>query len=1195
MTEALLSDIEDFLQVISKMTNKMEFLREALGWFVAMNMFPAAFRKRIDKEFGHVAPRNYTLPHTFEKRRRLRAYGAFFDAVLEISNIASDLIFLVTQLAPLAGTSDAPLYFVSISALALTFFLRFLIGISDYKLVDWKNHHRVQKYFFGIILGLIEPNAGFNDLVKESYRIKESLSYNIIGDAEGTFVKDPIATQAKADYKAAKMAIFTALVLLIQDIPQIVVEIIFISNFQHGHFEYVYWLALCTSLLSAGRQIIEAIWLLRDIPGLRNLVHLRHLVFNSNCDIDIKLCRNKKNFDGADADHGSRGAEIPDTRAEKSNVHHDEKGRKMDPDDDSSEKIKPKFFGGQRLISKALTEFFDYDRTNKQDPGTYVMLFGLNWLVKILMIPLTAGFSILWETPNTASWNANSHFREKLSRLVVFEGKPFEKDHFPVLKTMMHPCSRSTPSMENRKISKGLFFRPLFCRMDSRTLFRSIRSVHLTDCVSITDDILGLISAMCPNLQNLNLAFCEDISNTGLEHFSKSNHRCVALSSVILDGCIRVSDRGVAYIAEGSGKSLRVLSLRNLPRLTPKVLDRIGWHCPNMRSLNLDVDTLIKSLVKTQTWEKQKSLDDKHHFLDIATEENFKKLVGLVQRCSSLHTLKLSNILNEGEFGKTNWKNLIGAMNPYIRRLSFSGATWIKTDFLKYLAEHTPHLRELRISGAKNIETAKCLKMHCHALKLVNLSGSQVPLGDVDDFMLSRRLPDLQVMQVDHPQEMIKFYVLQLEEQLDAYEKLSRAPDHKCSSMLSLCLSRAGRGSTQNSYAKEFLREGLKNDIRDIADKVHGWFVDGTDKLRDECHERLQRDETTTIFESLIVALVEAVRRARARHTLSEKEYHEWAGKFENRELDSMQELFQKIEDALHEYETRGQFSEVHALENEKSPFVAMPSFGIMPTRRLNLNINIRWKWYEFICPDAFNEAFTKIEAAKAPTRLTGTISDLWPLSVRNPDSEITRLLQRYWCIPPSARYFCWANPLRCFEDIGSNDSDRKREVSSYFGNQRYEDTVLRFIRFGGFLYFDENRQFVSASALTVGTTLAFNGPFELPNDSIQKLRKDKRWQPVSIKTLLPDDAERMHFCFIHNGEISKYVKSARHLCPHGCFAYRFWPKDGEEETSFGYFYPLATVTDVFLRADDLADKGSRRISDTPGGADGDLDYHTQP
>ncbi|GBG31100.1 F-box/LRR-repeat protein 2 [Hondaea fermentalgiana] len=1212
MMEVLLSDIEDFLQIISRMMIKMEFLREyhtsshfeimrlahkrknpkpkqgsmswrasifwrqlkflfeSFAWFVGMTFFPSRFVSSIEATSARSddvpVPDTYALPHSFEKRRRLRTYGAIFDMILETTNIATDIIFVVTQLAPLIGTTAESLFHVSIAALAITFILRLGIGLSDYTLVDWNDRRRVQKYLFGVLIAIIEPNTGFNDLVKGSYKINETLGQNSIGQSAGSSVKDPIATQAKADFEAARMSILTAAVLLIQDIPQIAVEVIFIFIFQGGNFELLYWLALVTSLVSASRQFIEAILLLRDIPSLRNIELVRHLVFDPRNDKETAVVDALESLDDLRNDR-RRDSDAPGNYDDgfdqegdlETGLRTDDKGFQSAFSEAADQ---PTSSIGSTLAAEALTDFFDYDRTTSQSWYMRYSLSALNWVIKILLAPLTLGLSLLWYSPNKYSYGAFRHFLKKLSGSIVFEGKPFhvvqrkleaKEDQPPPSKLVdvvkgcfrRNRTTRSVPS-SSADVSGGIFSLA-FSRLDSRILFKSIRSLELMDCVTVDDTILELISVKCPNLQILNLSFCVQITDEGLKAFE--DVRCITLHSVVLDGCVKIGDDGVYHIARCASNNLRRLSLRNLPLLTENVLDRISDRCRNLRSLNLSVDVLCR--------EKYKEIQGKGSFLSITKSE---PLVNLMKRCgASLRSLHLDNVLTNAFEPMEEWEKFAMQVSRYMRSLSLLGLSFLKHEHLQMLTNWTVNLRELRLASAEKLTSAACLVNKCHALRIVGLCGTQVSISEADMFFANPQMPDVVVVQIDHPRQLVGFYVRQLGVQLGGYQQKPRALSHAmcwglpCTTHVSLhdlqqgaspslCLPRRGKFDIEKVHR---LCEEL-----DKIDRVIDDIAGLQEKLEHEPDWRSleYNSPTSMVVLSSIVDLVDYVRRARIRKTLNFEELSTWWDLIHGRESEWGLELI--------DYVNRIVVDPTSAMPFDKpleSPFVSLRSFGIASTRQLNLNLNFDENLYEFICPDVFASVYHN--GPVKTTKLTGKMSPLSPVTLRNTDHRVKPFVERYWYIPDSARYYCWAYPLD-----GLN-----ADALNWLENQRYEDAARRFLHFGGYLYFDANLRFVAASALTIGNAFSFNGPFKFPKEAMDQLQNADRWREVTIKNLESGNDRKVEFCYIFQGEkvIPEHIRKKH--CPHGCFAYRF---TSQKVAVTGYLYCLSAVSDIFLPED---------------------------
>ncbi|GBG35213.1 F-box/LRR-repeat protein 16, partial [Hondaea fermentalgiana] len=289
---------------------------------------------------------------------------------------------------------------------------------------------------------------------------------------------------------------------------------------------------------------------------------------------------------------------------------------------------------------------------------------------------------------------------------------------------------------------------------------------------------------------------------------------CIALGSVVLDGCIEVTSRGVRHIAKCSRKNLWRLSLRDLPLLREKALEPIAKYCTGLRFLALDVNRLVK-----ETWVKGTGSDYK--FLSI---KDTGLLIELLKRCSSLETLKLSNVLDEHFAG---WEDFAKNINPYLRTLSFAGAATFNDASLKSLTKNTPFLRELRLSGVRSLESAQCL---------------------------------LKPLQIDHPSRLSPFYMTQLQEQLEALVRNDTALAPPSSPFPLCCPAEMANTLDKNT------REAIKS-IDLLLKRMQEHNVAG---LLQSNH-----DASTKILWH-VVALVDFVRRVRARRKLSAHEYEEW-------------------------------------------------------------------------------------------------------------------------------------------------------------------------------------------------------------------------------------------------------------------------------------------------------------------------------
>lgn len=1222
MSEIMLNDLEDFMHIVSKLTERIEFLQEyheeshceiasryknrdktykpivgfwaylcesissgfhSAVWFVGMGFVPRKFVKHFEKKYGLPMPRVITLPHEFEKRQRQDLYGAILDALLEVANMVSDMLFVFTELIVLVKTSWAYLFWISIGAFALTFFGRLCIGVSMRKHVDWKDPKRVRKYFFGLVVAIIEPNSGFNDFVRLSFKDQESLGQSIIGESVGSFIKDPIATQAKADYMAARMSILTAVVMLVQDIPQIIVEFLYITSYEHSTFGVVYWVALITSLLAATRQIAESYNLLQDIPMLRNLVLARHLVLNPNADDTFRIA----NDTYEDKDHGrprratrtgepNNDEDSPETASFPPNNAGRERGG---PGPGRRRSSGGKYFQNRarrsdQSVKSALLKFFDWDPFNA--PETTCCLFVTSWLLKLVMAPITLGLSLTWSSASMYSWTAFKHFRDTLNGTLVMEGEPF-----PIVKIDAKVSSKPESSHNQRgfnplkrflsrdtgvkRVQNGINFDEgilsfTFSRMDHIGLFKCIRTLELTDCISVDDQVLQLVARKCPSLQNLNLSFCSNVTDNGLK--ALRDEGCIALASITLDNCMKITDDGIEHIAKNSHRHLSRLSLRNLPELTELSLNHIGDNCPRLRELALDVDLIYKDVFIQEE------------------RDGFCSMKGstfahLMTRCgSSLRSLHLDNI--NFKFKDSDFQEFIDSLSRFVRVLSLGGMESLSDSRLDALTMRTPFLRELRIADIPKIKNVSYFTENCPSLNIIGMNGTQVPWNTSTE--LWTMLPDLEVLQLDHPNEKfwfwthrvlpekIRIYLGHNANRLKKYDKLRQRLSKK-SMFTASCFGR----STSNAETRITIADD-GNTTADASEVVHPAIrmheeqnsicsqIEAINKILPRFKElyagKLQYNNVPDMaILALVSDILDYVRRADYRLSFNSSDYKVWSSLVCEGELEHGTTLQSRLRAAVVSRSGEGEADSISS--SVPWPYISLSSFGVMSTRRLNIKIDFSKNEYEFICPDEFVDIFSLSLDNKF---LKGKISPLGEVNLHQVPGATRAGLQQFWFIPENARFYCWAYPV---EGLDSS-------LLNFLEHQRYGDTVRRFLHYGGYLYFDADRHFVAASALTIGSALSFNGPFKLPDQTVELLGAEKRWQEVTIQGLIPEIAEKAYFCYIFQNETILPPVFNKTKNQFGGFAYRVDSKDPTKKYD-SYFYSLCNVLEVI--PDDLIPK----------------------
>ena len=106
-----------------------------------------------------------------------------------------------------------------------------------------------------------------------------------------------------------------------------------------------------------------------------------------------------------------------------------------------------------------------------------------------------------------------------------------------------------------------------------------IRQLNLSG-TKINNSFLARLSSLTPNLQDLNLTKCPDITDDGLEHLASLKE----LRNLSLEGCYRITDDGLKHLSPL--KELRNLSLEGCDRISDNGLKHLASFT-ELRSLSL--------------------------------------------------------------------------------------------------------------------------------------------------------------------------------------------------------------------------------------------------------------------------------------------------------------------------------------------------------------------------------------------------------------------------------------------------------------------------------------------------------------------------------------------------------------------------------------------------------------------------------
>ncbi|CAK9003793.1 F-box/LRR-repeat protein 20 (F-box and leucine-rich repeat protein 20) (F-box/LRR-repeat protein 2-like) [Durusdinium trenchii] len=1082
-TQHLYADLRDLLELMGDFSTRVELLcefhetahvaamsrraREATidapsRWrsVVDMIMFcflPAQqFLRRIARVRGeeHKMVKRIELPFVMEERGRREMLASIFSFVLEVLNATSDIAFIILELWPLLADSAAFGFLprISIAALALSFFLRFAIAIRSSSAVDWSDPFRVRRFLLGFFWSIVDPTWG-HKWIRLSFKDREALGQSVIGESSGSKARDLVATRAKADAVYARMQVErTMVLLLVQDIPQSIVEFVFLAKFQSDEVQFLFLLTLISTVLHALQQLYEAAILVKEMPELVNIIQLRHMVFDPSREPDGPL--------GGEPEPPTRQNFRSMSLLALRNSAGDLLERSKMCGCLERGTVETNLDGKQSLtVAESITQFFDGELTDRK-----------------------RGHCV------PSSRTAYLTYRDELAPSLIREG-----DFFTLIKTrggqldaLVTECvrklrlGRREKEQSQVRMSHTRFLSVLFNRMRLETFHTDIRSVELTACSSVTGATLALLAANCPNLRRIDLSFCRGVDDDALEMLFSGHH--VLLESIALNGCTQVSDIGVAFVARKAKVNLNRLALRGLPLVSDCALVALGANCPNLRSLFLDRGSVQEGHAKFTG----------------------KGLRALGKGCGeSLVRLGLGDAVAPGTSTReiTEFLEMLG---PKMQVLGLSGVEQICDSHVRLMARKMPFLRVLGLSdtsitsrGVAHLETQFKLQ--------------RVSLGDSDKISLKAvdRLwdvcPDLSWVGFESTKEICSFQVAQVRGQITLLEGMVNPETDALNPEVTAAINEI----------RQFVLEHNGHDDDDDNDNVVATLIRSiAAKGVEHPAERL--------LEALIT-MTDFFRRQRflrdEQHNPAVRRLSSIDSDVARRDLDNLQRAITVI---------RPGWDIVQSSEETLS--VLLRSFGVSSTRKINLKIH-------------FDEETYAVLNVQDQEALRGKISPLGRVNLENEN----RVRDRHLSIPPTACFYCFAYPVE-----GANAIDQ-----DWFATERSRAAVIkRFLTFGGFLYFDEHRNFLSASALTLGSALAFNGPYKLPHHTSNALDRQERWAPISIPNLQPGAT----FCYIYPKE-AILTSGLSHVLRHGGFAYR-WLAEGTnvvEERVFA-IAPLETA-----------------------------------
>ncbi|KAK6152567.1 hypothetical protein DH2020_012206 [Rehmannia glutinosa] len=164
---------------------------------------------------------------------------------------------------------------------------------------------------------------------------------------------------------------------------------------------------------------------------------------------------------------------------------------------------------------------------------------------------------------------------------------------------------------------------------------RDLREVLLRRRIGIWDRGVASLVKFAGNLRNLDLGFCTGVSDDGLESIGGLKY----LEVLNLQGCWRITDKGLGFLAKGSlCKKLRILNLANMEITDCGLIYLKEMSCLeelNLAECHMVTDISIEMVVATFSTLKKLILSWMFDVSDVAVS-------ALARGCKNLEVLDLS-------------------------------------------------------------------------------------------------------------------------------------------------------------------------------------------------------------------------------------------------------------------------------------------------------------------------------------------------------------------------------------------------------------------------------------------------------------------------------------------------------------------------------------------------------------------------
>jgi len=238
-----------------------------------------------------------------------------------------------------------------------------------------------------------------------------------------------------------------------------------------------------------------------------------------------------------------------------------------------------------------------------------------------------------------------------------------------------------------------------------------VKTVQLGGSSRLTDRSLALLARNCPELEQLELQRCRNVTNGGILDLVT---RCTKLNYLDLTGCPMVSS--INIVRKHTHLSLTYLDMSECSSLDDTGLSMIMLNCP-----------LIT-----------------HLYLRKCTGVTDAGVRSIALYCPQVRELSLSDCPEVSDYGLCE----LAKLGPSLRYLSVSKCPQISDAGLRQLVSHCYKMRYLNLRGCVSITDATVMSLSRSCTRLRSLDVGKCDVTDNGLRQLARQLPNIRKLSV---------------------------------------------------------------------------------------------------------------------------------------------------------------------------------------------------------------------------------------------------------------------------------------------------------------------------------------------------------------------------------------------------------------------------------------------------------------